>query len=64
MVFFLLCLCKSFVFNFVRGYHVYKTPCIPFKGERLFSHREPDNLEDKYAWKKENEIVEHLPLGR
>ena len=31
---------------YVRGYHVCKTPCIPFIGECLFSHWEPDNPED------------------
>ena len=49
----------------VKGYYVYKTLWIPVIGKCLLNEREPDNPKDKYAVcvKKENRIVEHLPLG-
>ena len=52
--------------SYVKGYHVYKTLWNPLIGEFLSCEREPDNPMDKYAVfvKKENKIVEHLPLGK
>ena len=52
--------------SFVKGYHEYKSIWTPKISELLSTEREPGKLVDKYAVcvKKENEIVEHLPLGK
>ena len=58
---------KNFEMMFhVKGYLVYKTLWIPVIGECLLNEREPGNPKDKYAVcvKKENGIVQHLPLGK
>ena len=52
--------------SFVKGHHEYKNIWTPKIGETLLTEREPGNLVDKYVVcvKKNNEIVEHLQLGK
>ena len=48
----------------IRGYHFYKSTCLPEKGEKLDCTCEPDNMFDWFVIKvcdKNDKIVGHLP---
>ena len=51
--------------SYIKGYHEYQNIWTPFLQEELCGEMEPANPADRYAvaFKKNNVVVGHLPLG-